>query len=184
SLLLTGAGWPWTGKTLAEAAGDWDVDPIDAALRIISEGGDRTGSRRAARSAAQIASFNMKKEDVDLFMRQPWVITGSDGSNGHPRQYATFPEKYARYVRQDHVIDVRQFIRSSSGLSADILGLEDTGYLREGYFADIVVFDPGRYAPAADYVHPRELSRGVDHLFVNGHATISDGNLTGTAAGR
>src|SRR5690606_18238282 len=83
SLLLTGAGWPWTGKTLAEAARDWGIDPIDAALRIIAEGGDRTGSRRAARSADQIASFNMKKEDVDLFMRQPWVITGSDGSSGH-----------------------------------------------------------------------------------------------------
>lgn len=184
SLLLTGAGWPWTGKPLADMAGEWNIDAVDAALRIIAEGGDRTGSRRAARSADQIASFNMKKDDVDLFMQQPWVITGSDGSNGHPRQYATFPEKYARYVRQDHVIDVDRFIRSSSGLSADILGLEDTGYLREGYFADIVVFDPERYAPMADYVHPRELSRGVDHLLVNGRLAITDGALTGIAAGR
>ncbi|GAA3924572.1 N-acyl-D-amino-acid deacylase family protein [Luteimonas lutimaris] len=184
ALLLTGSGWPWTGRTLDEMAREWDIDPVDAALRIISEGGERTGAQRAARSADQVASFNMRKDDVDLFMRQPWVITGSDGSNGHPRQYATFPEKYARYVKRDHVIGVDDFIRRSSGLSADILGLEDTGYLREGYFADIVVLDPGRYAPMADYVHPRELSRGVDHLLVNGQPAILDGKLTGTAAGR
>src|SRR5690606_20282939 len=100
SLLLTGGGWPWTGKTLAEAAQGWDIDPVDAALRIIEEGGERTGDQRAAGTAGQVASFNMLKADVDLFMQQPWVITGSDGSSGHPRQYATFPEKYARYVKQ------------------------------------------------------------------------------------
>lgn len=184
SLLLTGAGWPWTGMTLAEAAADMHLEAVDAALRIIEEGGDRSGSRRAARSADQVASFNMRKDDVDLFMQQPWVITGSDGSNGHPRQYATFPEKYARYVKRDGVIDVGAFIRGSTGLSADILGLEDTGYLREGYRADVVVFDPERYAPMADYVHPRELSRGVDYLLVNGAMAIADGELTGVAAGR
>ena len=184
ALLLTGSGWPWTGKTLAEAAREQGVDPIEAALRIISEGGERTGRQRAAASADSVASFNMRKDDVDLFMQQPWVITGSDGSNGHPRQYATFPEKYARYARQDHVIGVGDFIRSSTGLSADILGLEDTGYLREGYLADVVVFDPERFAPMADYVHPRELSRGVDYLLVNGRLAIADGKLTGTAAGR
>jgi N-acyl-D-amino-acid deacylase len=184
ALLLTGSGWPWTGKTLAEAARDQGVDPIDAALRIISEGGERTGAQRASASADAVASFNMRKDDVDLFMRQPWVITGSDGSSGHPRQFATFPEKYARYVRKDHVIDVGDFIRSSTGLSADILGLAGAGYLRKGYFADIVVFDPQRYAPMADYVHPRELSRGVDYLLVNGAMAIADGKLTGVAGGR
>jgi N-acyl-D-aspartate/D-glutamate deacylase len=184
SLLLTGSGWPWTGKTLAEAAQGWKIDPVDAALRIIAEGGERTGDQRAAGTAGRVASFNMAKADVDLFMQQPWVITGSDGSSGHPRQYATFPEKYARYAKRDHVISVDDFIRRSTGLSADILGLEDTGYLRKGYFADIVVFDPENFAPVADYVHPRELSRGVEQLLVNGRMTIADGRLTGTAGGR
>jgi N-acyl-D-aspartate/D-glutamate deacylase len=184
ALLLTGSGWPWTGRTLDEMAREWGVDPVEAALRIISEGGERTGSQRAAASADSIASFNMRKDDVDLFMQQPWVITGSDGSNGHPRQYATFPEKYARYAKRDHVISVGDFIHRSTGLSADILGLEDTGYLRKGYLADIVVFDPEHFAPMADYVHPRVLSRGVEYLLVNGRMAIADGELTGIAAGR
>lgn len=184
ALLLTGSGWPWTGRTLDEMAREWNVDPVEAALRIISEGGERTGSQRAAASADSIASFNMRKDDVDLFMQQPWVITGSDGSNGHPRQYATFPEKYARYAKRDHVIGVGDFIHRSTGLSADILGLEDTGYLRKGYLADIVVFDPEHFAPMADYVHPRVLSRGVEYLLVNGRMAIADGELTGIAAGR
>jgi N-acyl-D-aspartate/D-glutamate deacylase len=156
---------------------------IQAALGIISEGGERTGKQRAAASADSVASFNMRKDDVDMFMR-PRVIAGSDGSSGHPRQYATFPEKYARHVRQDHVIGVGDFIHRSTGLSADILGREETGHLREGYLADVVVFDPDRFAPMAGYVHPRELSRDVECLLLNGRLAIADGKLTGIAPGR
>lgn len=156
---------------------------IRAALRIISEGGERTGKQRAAASADNVASFNMRKDDVDLFMR-PRVIAGSDGSSGHPRQYAAFPENYARHVRQDHVIGVGDSIHRSTGLSTDILGREETGHLREGYLADVLVFDPERFAPMADYVHPRELSRDVECLLPNGRLAIADGKLTGIAPGR
>lgn len=113
---------------------------IQAALRITSEGGERTCEQRAAAS------------------------------------FATFPEKYARYVRQDHVIGAGDFIHRSTGLSADIPGLEETGYLSDGYFADVVVFDPDRFA--------RKLSRGVESLLVNGRLAIADGKLAGTATGR
>ncbi|WP_407352998.1 amidohydrolase family protein [Luteimonas sp. R10] len=181
ALLLSGQGWPWTGKTLQAVAAEWDTDPVDAALRIVREGGDGDA---AARSAQRVSSFNMDREDVELFMRQPWVLTSSDGSDGHPRQYATFPEKYERFVRQDRVISVDDFIHRSTGLSADSLGLERRGYLRPDHFADIVVFDPERFAPKADYLNPRRLSEGVDYLLVNGALVIDDGSLTGVAAGR
>jgi N-acyl-D-amino-acid deacylase len=119
-----------------------------------------------------------------LFMRQPWVVTSSDGSDGHPRQFATFPMKYLKYVRQDKVISLDEFIRSSTGRSADMFKLDHRGYLKEGYFADVVVLDPERYAPKADYLHPKKLSEGVEELWVNGVAAIHAAKLTGQAAGR
>jgi N-acyl-D-amino-acid deacylase len=173
SLLMTSANTPWSGKTLAQMAQSWNVEPIDAALRMI----------RAGKGTA-VASFNMSENDIRLFMRQPWVVTSSDGSDGHPRQYATFPMKYAKYVQKDKIISLDEFIRSSTGRSADMFKLDRRGYLKEGFFADVVVFDPARYAPKADYLHPRRLSEGVEELWVNGVAAIHAGKLTGQAAGR
>ncbi len=181
ALLLTSPGGPLTGKTLEQVAHDWgDVEPIDAALRIVR-------TRFAEGDAAQgtgVASFNMSEDDVEAIMQQPWVVTGSDGSDGHPRQFATFPTKYAVYVRQEHVIDLASFIRRSTGLTADIYRLEKRGYLRKGHFADVLVFDPATYGPRADYAHPDVLSSGVRLLLVNGATAVDAEQLTGAAAGR
>jgi len=174
ALLLTASGMPWTGRTLAEIAVQWDMDPLDAAVKII---------RRSAR-AGDVASFNMREDDIRLFMRQPWVVTSSDGSDGHPRQYATFPYKFTRYVHDERVITLTEFIRSSTGRTADLFRLDRRGYLRPGNFADVVVLDPAHYAARADYLHPRRLSAGVVELFVNGRAVIHAGKLTGEAPGR
>jgi N-acyl-D-aspartate/D-glutamate deacylase len=175
SLLLTSTGLPWTGKTLAQMAKTWNTDPVDAAVRII---------RATESEGAAVASFNMLESDIRLFMQQPWVVTSSDGSDGHPRQYATFPMKYAKYARDEKVITVREFIRSSSGRSADMFKLDHRGYLKAGFFADVVVLDPARYAPKADYVHPRVLSEGVEQLWVNGRLAIGQGKITAEAGGR
>ncbi|KTT73893.1 N-acyl-D-amino-acid deacylase family protein [Sphingomonas endophytica] len=180
SLLLTSAGQPWTGKTLQQMADLWHVDPIDAAIRILRVP-DVRGDEPAG---VGVASFNMADRDVDLIMRQPWVVTSSDGSDGHPRQFATFPRKYQTYVRERHVLSLADFIRRSTGLTADMYRLRGRGYLRPGYFADVVVFDPVRFAPRADYVHPTRPSVGVDALFVNGRPALAKGATTGVAAGR
>lgn len=174
SLLLTSAGAPWTGKTLAQVASEWNIEPVDAALRII-----RTDERATA-----AASFNMSEDDIRAFMRRPWVVTSSDGSDGHPRQYATFAMKYAKYVVQEKVLDLDAFIRSSTARTAEMFKIERRGQLAQGYFADVVVLDPARYAPKADYLHPQLLSQGVDELWVNGRRAIRGGELTGEAAGR
>lgn len=171
SLVLTVAGSPWHGKKLGDVARERNEDPIEAALFVVRDGRDSA------------VSFNMDNADVIRFMKQPWVVTSSDGSSGHPRQFATFPQKYREYV-QKGVITVGEFVRSSTGRSADILGLTDRGYLRDNYVADIVVFDPARYAPKADYLKPRELSEGVTQLVVNGRLAIDNGKLTGVAAGK
>ncbi len=183
ALLLIAEGFPWTGKTLAAVADAWTMDSRDAALRIIRE--SIAAKNRGERGGGTaVASFNMAQADVDLLMQQPWMVTSSDGSDGHPRMFASFPEKYARYVRERKVIDVATFIRQSTGRTADIYKLDRRGYLRAGYFADVVVFDPAAYAPRADYMRPRELSVGVRQLFVNGALALDDGRATGTREGR
>lgn len=180
SLLLTASGQEWTGKTLEDMANEWKVDPIDAALKIIRT---NNGPEKVS-GMTSVASFNMAEPDVELIMQQPWVVTSSDGSDGHPRQYATFPEKYLKYVKQRKTIDMASFIHRSTGATADMLGIEQRGYLKPGYWADVVVFDPKKYAPRADYLHPRELSAGVDQLLVNGKFAIRDRKMTDIAAGR
>ena len=174
SLLLTAPNQPWTAKRLDEVAREWNLDAIDAALRIIRES-DRGTS---------VVSFNMAEKDIKLLMKQPWVMTSSDGSHGHPRMYATFPKKYAKYVLDEKTISIAEFINSSSGRTADTFKLDRRGHLRNGYFADVVVFDPKSYRPKADYVNPEMLTLGVQALLVNGVVAVEQGNPTGGAAGR
>ena len=164
----------FTGKYLSVIAKEWKMNPVDAAIRILRETGGH----------ASIISFNINEADLENFMKQPWVVTSSDGSAGHPREYATFQTKYAVYVKQKHVIDTAFFIRHSSGLTADIFKLDRRGYLRSGHFADVLVFDPNHYVPKADYIHPAVLSEGVQELFVNGVAAVDNGKPSGATAGR
>jgi N-acyl-D-amino-acid deacylase len=165
---------PWTGKYLSDIAKEWKVDALDATIRILRE----------SKGKASIVSFNISEPDLENFMKQPWTVTSSDGGPGHPRQYATFQTKYAVYVKQKHVIDTGFFIRHSSGLTADIFKLDRRGYLRTGYFADVLVFDPDRYVPKADYIHTDLLSEGVQELFVNGVAAVDNAKPTGATSGR
>ena len=174
SLLLTEKGHSWTGKRLGEIAQAWRVDPIDAALRIIGE----------ADSGDSVVSFNMAESDIKRLMARPWVVTSSDGSHGHPRMYATFPQKYAKYVLKERTITLAEFINSSTGRTADIFKLEGRGHLRSGYYADVVVFDPKAYRPKATYLDPENLSEGVRTLLVNGAVAVDGGKPTGVAAGR
>ncbi|WP_417449812.1 N-acyl-D-amino-acid deacylase family protein [Kordiimonas sp.] len=172
SLLLVGENTEWRGKTLAQMAARWGDDAIDAAIRIIMAGD------------TSVASFNMNKDDVAYFMQQPWVMTGSDGSSGHPRKYGTYPQKYQQYVVKDRVLSLAEFVHKSSGLVADTFGMARRGYLREGYVADIVVFDPHAYRSNASYTEPDRLSSGVQYLFVGGQPAIWAGQETAVIAGR
>ena len=173
SMLLISFNQEWTGMTLKQIADKWKVEPIDAGIRII-----KTGAQ-----GGSVASFNMIEPDIQAFMKQPWVVTSSDGSDNHPRQYASFARKYEKYVTQDKVITLAEFIRSSTGRPADIYGLEKRGYLREGYFADVTVFDPKNFKQKADYVKAKELSEGVEQVFINGKQAMADGKPTDVLAG-
>jgi N-acyl-D-aspartate/D-glutamate deacylase len=160
------------GFTLAELAKSRGEDPISAAIAVI----------RAQDPA--VASFNQSEPDIAAFMRQPWVMTSSDASPGHPRTYGSFARKYAKYVVAERVITLREFNERSSTLTAETFGLAGRGRLKPGAFADIVVFDPQRFAARATYEQPTMLAAGVRHVVVNGVLAVDDGVLTGRAAGR
>ena len=160
------------GRTLAQIAAAQAVDPVAAAVAVI----------RVQDPA--VASFNQTEADIAAFMRQPWVMTGSDASTGHPRAYGSFARKYSDYVVRRRVLSLREFIERSTALTADTFGLADRGRLRAGGFADIVMFDPRRYAARATYEQPTLLAAGVRTVLVNGVAAVENGALTGAAAGR
>lgn len=173
SLLITG-GRDSTirGKRLDAVAQTWSMPPIDAALRIIQNGD------------ASVASFNMKESDIVNFMKQDFISTDSDGSDGHPRKYGTFPKFIQEYVEQKHVMSLRQGIERSSSRSAKMLGFKNRGELKPGYFADVIVLDPKTFADRSTYEQPTLLATGVKYVLVNGVVTIDNGNYTGVTAGR
>lgn len=166
SILLTSGDERWLGMRLGEYAESVQLSPVDAAVEIVLAGD------------AKIASFNMNEADLEAFMQQPWVMTSSDGGDGHPRKFASFPEKYREYVTNRQTLSLADFIHRSSGLTAQTFGLKDRGFLRAGYKADIVVFDPETFAPTATYQTSDTLSVGVTYLIVNGGFAITNGEMS------
>ncbi len=126
----------------------------------------------------------MNETDIENFMRQDWVMTGSDGSEGHPRKYGTFPRKLRVYVNEKKIVSLASAVHSSSGLTAQAMHLADRGLLREGYFADVIAFDPASIADRATYEHPDVLANGVKLVIVNGKVAVDGGKYTGSLAGR
>lgn len=172
AILLVARADGLPSRTLDEEAVVLQLDPVQAAIEIVIAGD------------ARIASFNMQDQDIERFMTQPWVMTSSDGTNGHPRKYASFPRKYRTYVETKSVLSLAAFINRSTSLTADTLKLCRRGRLAPGYFADIVVFDPEHFGPVADFSNPSERSVGVEYLFVNGSAAIHLGELNVDLNGR
>ena len=167
SLLLVETEDPqWSGLRLDAIAAALKVQPAQAAARLIAEG------------QARVVSFNMTEDDIKTFMKEPWVATSSDGTDGHPRKFGSFPRKYSAYVRDSDTLSLAEFIRASSGLPADILGLRDRGYLATGMIADVLVLDPKRYQENASFAEWDRLSSGVEHLLVSGEFAMKDGVVT------
>jgi N-acyl-D-aspartate/D-glutamate deacylase len=174
SLLLTsGRDTAVRGKTLAAIATRRRLPPIEAALQLIVESG-----------GGSVASFNMNEADIERFMTRPWVMTGSDGSGGHPRKYGTYPKKFREYVREKKTLTLPAFIRASATLPAETFGFTDRGVLREGTFADIIVFDAATFTDRATYEQPTLLATGMRWVLVNGTIAVDEGKATAALAGR
>lgn len=160
------------GRRLDAVAAARTTTPVEAALQIILAGD------------ASVASFNMKDSDIEKFMVQDFVVTGSDGSDGHPRKYGTFPRLLREYVYTRHILTLPQAIQRSSARTAQILGLQDRGTLTVGGFADVIAFDPATVADRSTYAQPTLLATGMRYVVVNGVLAVDRGAYTGKLAGR
>lgn len=172
SLLLHSNDRTLNNKRLDEIAKARGKSPVETALEIL-----RTTS-------PGVTSFNMTEADIENFMKQPWVMTGSDGSGGHPRKWGTYPRKIREYVLNRKVISLERMIQASSAQVAETFRLKDRGKLAAGYFADIIVFDPKTIADKATYEQPELPSEGLRFILVNGKLAIDGGKFNGSLAGR
>jgi N-acyl-D-amino-acid deacylase len=139
--------------------------------------------------------FLMSEENLKKQMAKHWVSFGSDEasqapegnflkSNCHPRAYGNFARVLGKYVREEKVITLEEAIRKMTSLPATNLGLDQRGLLREGMFADVVVFDPKAIIDKATFEKPHQYAVGVKHVFVNGAHVLKDGEHTGAKPGR
>jgi N-acyl-D-amino-acid deacylase len=174
---------PYIGKRLNEIATMQGKDWIDTAFDLVLSERQRVGT----------IYFMMSEENVAQKMRQPWMKFGTDAGGPdpatatgltHPRAYGTFTRILGRYVREEGVLQLEDAVRKMSSAVALRLSIPDRGILREGMFADVVVFDPETVADRATFEEPHQISVGITHVFVNGVQVLRNGEHTGAKPGR
>jgi N-acyl-D-amino-acid deacylase len=176
---------PYTGKTLAEVARLRNEDYAETVMNLVLEDQSRVGA----------VYFMMSEDNLKKQVKLPWVSFGSDGgsmaaegvflkSSTHPRAYGNFARLLGKYVREEKVVTLEEAIRRLTGLPATNLELDRRGFLKKGYFADVVVFDPKTIADQATFESPHQYAAGMKHVFVNGAQVLKDGEHTGAKPGR
>jgi dihydroorotase/N-acyl-D-amino-acid deacylase len=173
------------GKTLAQIAKERGKDPIETLMDILVEDDAFTEN----------AVFGMSEPDVALALEQPWTSvdndsqgTAPDGILGeehpHPRAYGTFPRILKKYVREEHKLTLADAIRKFTGLPAGRMRFTDRGVLKQGMWADVVVFDPDSIRDVATFEQPNQLSVGMRFVLVNGVPVIAEGKMTNALPGK
>ncbi|MDP9004028.1 MAG: D-aminoacylase [Verrucomicrobiota bacterium] len=176
---------PLTGKSLAEVARSRGKDPIETIMDLLLED----------RSRIDTVYFLMSEENIKKEIVRPWVSFGSDEasqapeglflkSNPHPRAYGNFARVLGKYVREEKALSLAEAVRRLSGLPATNLGLDHRGLVKEGMFADVVVFDPATISDRATFEKPHQYAVGMKHVLVNGVQVLKDGEHTGKKPGR
>jgi dihydroorotase/N-acyl-D-amino-acid deacylase len=175
---------PLQGKRLSEIAKLWNKDPMDALFDFLIDA-PSTG----------VAVFAMSQPDVTLALQQPWVAIDNDSegtspegilgqAHPHPRAYGTFPRILSKYVREEKVLTLEDAIRKFCALPAQRMRLTDRGVLKQGMWADVVIFDPTTVHDRATFDTPNQLSEGMDYVLVNGVPVIELGKMTGSLPGK
>ncbi|WP_069131142.1 N-acyl-D-amino-acid deacylase family protein [Rhodohalobacter halophilus] len=169
----------YEGLRLSAIADQMGENPIDAALNLIKE------------RNPQIVSFNMHEDDVARFMKQPWMMTSSDGGlvemgEGvvHPRNYGSFPRKISKYVKENRTVDLAFAIRSMTSLPASVFNLHDRGVIKTGQIADITIFDLDRIQDKATFDDPHQLSEGVEYVLISGKFAVKGGEFSSDLVGK
>ncbi|HTZ16851.1 MAG TPA: D-aminoacylase [Dissulfurispiraceae bacterium] len=172
------------GESIFEIAAKVGRHPAEAVLDIIIEEKARAGA----------IFFSMCEENLRRFLALPYTMIGSDSSvrsfsgttrsgKPHPRGFGSFPRFIGRYVRDEKLLDLPQAIRRITSMPAGIFGIERRGFIRKGFYADLVIFDYDAIRDDADFRDPFRISQGIVHVFVNGKISFSGGEFTGARAG-
>jgi N-acyl-D-aspartate/D-glutamate deacylase len=171
-LLTAAADSSLSGNTLQAIADMRQLSPVDAVIEVCKLGG------------SAVASFNMQESDIQNLMQQAWVMTSSDGGSPHPRKYASFSKKIKRHVREEGLLTLAQMVHQSSGMTAKVFGIPRRGILKEGNYADLLIFDPADVDYSSTFAEPAQLSTGMTYVLVNGQIVISEGKFQEVLAGR
>jgi dihydroorotase/N-acyl-D-amino-acid deacylase len=159
-------------------------DPLDTVLDLLEQD-----------PSISVAVFGMSEQDVELVLKQPWVSVDNDSegtspygllgkAHPHPRAYGTFPHIIHKYVEQDHLLTLEDAIRKFSALPAQRMRFTDRGVLKQGMWADVVIFDPEKVRDLATFSNPNQLSQGMEYVLVNGVPVIERGQMTNALPGR
>jgi N-acyl-D-aspartate/D-glutamate deacylase len=170
---------------LKEIAAQWRKDPIDALMDLLA--------RDHAYTYAAV--FGMSEPDVALALKQSWTSVDNDSQgtaptgllgleHPHPRAYGTFPRILRKYVREEHLLTLEDAIRKFTSLPAGRMRLSDRGVLKQGMWADVVVFNPDTITDRATFENPNQLSVGMDYVLINGTPVIEQGRATGARPGK
>ncbi len=166
------------GKTLAQLARERERDPYTTLFEYL----ERTNCQ------VLMVIFLMSEDDVRIIMRDEQIMVGTDalatGSRPHPRAYGTYPRILGKYVRAEHVLDLPEAIRKMTTMPAKKFGVKDRGVIREGAYADLVIFDPKSVSDVATYDDPIRFPNGMPYVIVNGAFGVEDGRVTGARVGR
>jgi dihydroorotase/N-acyl-D-amino-acid deacylase len=176
---------PLQGKRLSEVAALWKEDAIDALCDLLIKD----------KAFTEVAVFGMDEPDVSLGLQQPWMSVDNDSSgtspegllgqeHPHPRAYGTFPRILRKYVREEKELTLADAIRKFTALPAQRMRLADRGVLKQGMWADVVVFNPEKIADKATFENPNQFSVGMDYVLVNGVPVIAEGKMTGALPGK
>lgn len=175
----------YVGMTLSEIAKERGIDEVEAAIDLTIEDNNRIGS----------IYYLMSEENVERQVQLPWMSFGSDGGTFaaegdilnrqmHPRAWGNFARLFAKYVRDLNLITIEEAVHRLTGLPATNLKLHKRGFIKEGYFADLVIFRPETIQDHATFENPHQYATGVDHVFVNGIQMLKNGEHTGNIGGR
>jgi N-acyl-D-amino-acid deacylase len=160
------------GRTLADIATDWKITQLEAAKKL---------------QPAGAIYHNMSLDDVKRVLKHPAVMVGSDGlphdPRPHPRLWGTFPRVLGYFCREEKLFDLPTAVHKMTGLSAKTIGLQDRGFIREGYAADLVLFDPATVRDAATWNDSTRSSIGIHRVWVNGELSLVDGEPTNRRGG-
>lgn len=175
----------WQGKRLAEIAKAQNKDPLDALFDFLISDHGQTSA----------IFFMMKESDMQAALKSPFVSICTDsgaratdgplaGSKSHPRGWGTYPRILGRYVRDEHLMPLEFAIHKMTGLPASNVGLKQRGLIREGYFADITIFDPKTVIDRATFEEPNQYPEGINFVIVNGQIEVDNGVRTSAEAGQ